>query len=314
MRSQRQGYQRHTDSAEVRQVYERVLAGASVRSRYLELGAGRRVHLLEKGGGPPLVLLHGAGNPAGFFLPLLKELQGVHAMAPDRPGIGLSDPTDLPRDRYRESAVAWLDGLLDALGLDTTALLGHSGGGVWALWYALARPERVNRLVLIGHPTLPKTRLALPIRLAATPRLGELLSRLAPPSPKSMLRFAHHVARERETLASHPDMLDLLVAAARDPITDRAFRTELRVLVTPFALLSPSGFRRRARVRPAELRRLAMPTLVVWGDREPLGSVSVAQAATDLIPHGRLEVLPAGHAPWLGHPARLAAAVAKLVR
>jgi pimeloyl-ACP methyl ester carboxylesterase len=312
--SQRQGYKRHTDSAEVRQVYERVLAGAPVRSRYLELGAGPRVHLLEKGDGSPVVLLHGTGNPAGFFLPLLNELEGVHAMAPDRPGVGLSDPIELPRDRYRESAVAWLDGLLDALGLDTTALLGHSGGGAWALWYALARPGRVNRLVLIGLPTLPKTRLALPIRLAATPRVGELLSRLAPPNPKSMLRFAHHVARERETLASHPDMVDLLVAAGRDPVTDRAFRTELRVLVSPLALLSPSGLRRRSRVRAAELQRLAMPTLVVWGNREPLGSVSVAQAATDLIPHGRLEVLPAGHAPWLGHPARLAAVIADFVQ
>jgi pimeloyl-ACP methyl ester carboxylesterase len=311
---QRQAYERHVHSAEIRQVYQRVLAGAPVRSRYLELGAGCRVHLLEQGGGPPVVLLHGTGNPAGFFLPLLNDLQGLHAMAPDRPGVGLSDPIDLPRDRYRESAIAWLDGLLDALGLDTTALLGHSGGGAWALWYALARPERVNRLVLIGLPTLPKTRLALPIRLAATPRVGELLSRLAPPNPKSMLRFAHYVARERETLASHPDMLDLLVAAARDQSTDRAFRAVLRVLVSPFALLSPSGFRRRARVRPAELQRLAMPTLVIWGDREPLGSVSVAQAATDLIPHGRLEVLPAGHAPWLGHPARLAAAVATFVQ
>ena len=111
-------------SAEIGQVYERVLAGSPVRSRHLE-AAGRRVHLLERGDGPPVVLLHGTANPAGFLLPLLHELHGVRAIAPDRPGVGLSDPVDLPAARYREAAVAWLDRLLDALELGATTLAGH---------------------------------------------------------------------------------------------------------------------------------------------------------------------------------------------
>jgi pimeloyl-ACP methyl ester carboxylesterase len=131
MSRQQQGRKQQTHSAEVQHVYERVLAGASVRSRYVE-AAGDRVHLLEKGAGPP-VILHGTGNSAGFFLPLLNELEGVRAMAIDLPGVGLSDPIDLPRKRYRVTAVAWLDSLLDALELDAAAMLGHSGGGVWAL-------------------------------------------------------------------------------------------------------------------------------------------------------------------------------------
>jgi pimeloyl-ACP methyl ester carboxylesterase len=295
-------------SAEIRQVYERLLVGASVSSRQVEVDAGGRVHLLEKGAGPPVVLLHGTGNPAGFFLPLLHELHGVRAIACDRPGVGLSDPIDLPRDRYRESAVAWLDRLLDAMGLDATTLVGHSGGAMWALWYALAHPDRIKRLVLLGPPALPKTRCPLPIRLATTPVVGQLLSRVAPPSPKSILRFAHHAAREKETLARYPDLVDLLVAAGRDPMTDNVSKAELRVFVSPF------GFRRRSRVRPDELRRLAVPTLVIWGEYEPLGGVSVAQSATELIPHARLEVLPTGHGPWLGQPTRTAATVLEFVQ
>jgi pimeloyl-ACP methyl ester carboxylesterase len=314
MSSRSQVHTRQPHSAEIRQTYERLLAGASVSSRQVEVDAGKRVHLLERGAGTPVVLLHGAGNPAGFLLPLLHELHGVHAIAPDRPGVGLSDPVDFPEDRYRQTAVAWLDRLLDTLGLDATTLVGHSGGGLWALWYALAHPDRVKRLVLLGVPTLPKTRCPLPIRLGATPGLGQLLPRLAPPSPKAMLRFAHHVAREKATLARHPDLVDLLVAAARDPITDRATKAELRVLVSPFALLSPSGWRRRARVRPDELRQLAMPTLVLWGEHDPVGSIRVAQAVTELIPNARLEVLPTGHGPWLGQPTRTATAVADFVR
>jgi pimeloyl-ACP methyl ester carboxylesterase len=314
MSSRRLARTQQPRSAEMRQVYERLLAGASVDSRQVELDAGSRVHLLEQGAGPPVVLLHGSGNPAGFLLPLLRELHGVHAIAPDRPGVGLSDPIDLPAARYRETAVAWVDRLLDTLELDDTTLVGHSGGGVWALWYALAHPDRVRRLVLLGPPMFPKTRCPLPIRLAATPGLGQLLSRLAPPSPRSMLRFAYLVAREKEALARHPDLVDLLVAAARDPVTDRAAKAEFRTFVSPFALLSPSGFRPRSRLRPDELRQLAMPTLVIWGEQEPLGSVSVARAAAELIPRARLEVLPAGHGPWLGHPAQTAAMVVDFIR
>jgi len=308
MSSRAQTRTQQAHSAEIRQVYERLLAGASVRSCHVEVDAGNRVHLLEHGAGPPVVLLHGAGNPAGFLLPLLRELHGVHAIAPDRPGVGLSDPIDLPGDRYREAAVAWLDRFLDTLELDTTTLLGHSGGAMWALWYALAHPDRIRRLVLIGPPTVPKTRCRLPLRIATTPVAGQLLSRLAPPSPKSVLRFAHHVAREGETLARHPDLVDLLVAAGRDPITDHVTKAELRIFVSPF------GFRRRSRVRPDELRQLAMPTLVIWGEHEPLGGVSVARSVTELIPHARTEVPPTGHGPWLGQPTRTAATVLEFVQ
>jgi pimeloyl-ACP methyl ester carboxylesterase len=298
---------------EVRQVYKRVLAGASVQSRCVEVSDGGRVHLLEKDGGEPAVLLHGTGNSAGFLLPLLDELHGVHAMAPDLPGVGLSGPIDLPRDRYRQTAVAWLDRLLDALELDSTALVGHSGGGLWALWYALAHPDRVTRLVLLAPPALPGTRCPLPIRLVATPVVGELLSRLAPPSRKSVLRLARFMGEEA-SIAGHPDLVDLLVAVGRDPTADRAAKAEFRALVSPFALLSSSGFRRRAILRPEELRQVAVPTLVVWGERDPLGGVPVAQAVTELIPHARLAVLPTGHGPWLGQPTRTATRVTEFVR
>lgn len=291
---------------EVRDAYQRVLAGSAVHARTVEVGAGERVHILEKGDGPPLVLLHGTASSAAFLFPLLEHFENVRAMAADRPGQGLSDPVDLPRDGYREAAVAWVDRLLDALGLDTTALLGHSMGGLWALWYALARPERVDRLLLVGAtPTLPLTRCPLPFRMMATPGLGKLVQRLAPPSPKSIMQLARFV-REDQTLPRHPAVIDSLVATGRDSVAAETDEHELRVIVSPFALASPSGFRRNARVLPAELQRLTAPTLVVWGEDEPVGGAAVARAVTELIPDARLELLPAGHAPWLGHGSRIA--------
>jgi pimeloyl-ACP methyl ester carboxylesterase len=262
-----------------------------------------------------VVLLHGTGNSAGFMTPLLNEFDAVHAIAPDLPGIGLSDPAELAVRAYRQATVAWLDRLLDALGLDTVALGGHSGGGMWALWYALARPERVRRLVLIGTAGLPYTRCPLPIRMIATPGLGKLLSRLSPPSQKSVMRLARLVG-EQDTLGRRPELADLLVllvALGRDPITDRAAKTEFRASISPFGLLTPSGWRRSAQLRPDELRSLATPTLLVWGDRDPLGTPAVAQAIADLIPHVKLEILPAGHGPFLGHPGHVAATITDFV-
>jgi pimeloyl-ACP methyl ester carboxylesterase len=300
----------HSD--EVRHRYEHLLETASVPSRHVQLDTGERVHLIDVGDGPPLVLLHGSGVSAWFFLPLLRELKGFRVIAPDRPTQGLSDPIDLPRADYHARLIGWLDRLLDALALDSVALLGHSAGGVPALRYALAHPSRVERLVLFGPPALPKTSCPLPYRLMGTPGVGELMSRLAPPRPRSILRFAKFMG-EDETLAKYPQLVDLFVAAAKDELAATGTTAEVRLLVSPFALLSRSGFRRRSRVRPDELRQLAVPTLLAWGEREPLGDVTVAQEAASLIPHGHLEVLPGGHAPWLGNPTETATVISSFI-
>ena len=84
-------------------------------------------------------------------------------IAVDRPGFGLSEPVHVPRERFRNAAIEFLDEIVDELGLETAALAGGSMGGTWALWYALARPERVRRLVLLtGAPLLRGTRLPAP--------------------------------------------------------------------------------------------------------------------------------------------------------
>jgi pimeloyl-ACP methyl ester carboxylesterase len=53
--------------------------------------------------------------------------------------------------------------------------------------------------------------------------------------------------------------------------------------------------------------------LLAWGEREPLGDVTVAQEAASLIPHGHLEVLPGGHAPWLGNPTETATVISSFI-
>ena len=300
-------------SDRVRAVYARLLADPPLSGRFLDVDGGQ-VHVVEAGDGPPLVLLHGTGEAALFLKPLLERLDGVHVVAVDRPGHGLSAPREAPSGDYRAAVIAWLDGLLDALGLEAAALCGNSMGGLWSIWYALARPERVDALVLLsGAPGLPGARVPLPYRIMALPGVGRLVRRGSRPTPESVARFARLVG-EADTIVDHPDLVDLLVAAGNDPVATATDLVEARTLVAPFAILAPTSFRRVIRVSFEDLARIAAPTLVVWGDREPVGSVAVAEEIAAAIPDAWLEVVPAGHGPWLGNAERIAERVGALIR
>lgn len=272
---------------------------------------GAAVHVIATGTGTSVVFIHGSGSPALFWLPVLRELETVRAIAVDRPGFGLSDPVH-PAGTLRETAVGWMDRLLDSLKLPSAILVGHSMGGLWSLRFALARPERVTGLALVGVPSLPGTQAPLPFRLMGTPGVGALISRQRE-TPRSVRQFATMVG-EGDTIGTHPDMLDLLVAVGNDPVAGRALREEIRALISPVALLSRTGFRQRARMTEADLRGIAVPTLLVGGDHDPVGAGDVARRTQSLIPHAELQLLTGGHVPWLGEPKQVATILADWVQ
>ena len=299
---------RSAHPSEVETAHQRALAGSSGWSRRLEMASGQRIHLLEAGDGEPLVLLHGSGPSALLFLPLITRLNGVRAIAVDRPGFGLSDPTESVSPSYRDAAVAWVASVIDGLGLEQTALLGNSTGGMWAIWYALAHPERVRRLVILGAPPLlSSTRVPPPMLAVAAPDTGGPPPQMPTPSPETVARNMS-VFGEGDTIVSYPDLIDALVAAANDPIASGASLGELRTII------SPAGWQPELETPPSELEGLTMPTLLIWGDGDPLGGSEVAGTTAASIPEARLEVLAAGHAPWLGHPDRAATLVSEFVR
>ncbi len=291
----------HTD--EVLATQNQLLDALPVRRRHIDTRRGHRVHVVETGEGQPAIFLHGTNTFAASFAEVMHQLEGVHAMAVDRPGRGLTDPVPAPRARFRAAAVECLDDVLDALEIDSASFIGQSGGGIWTLWYALARPERVRSIVLLGSvPLLPGTRCPAPLRVMATPGLGALLARAVRPTRRTLVRLLSSVG-EGETIIHYPDLIDALVAAGCDPVARSADLAELRAVIQPF------GFRRSMRFSSDDLRAIQAPTLLIWGDSDPVGSPGVAAEAAGLIPHARLEVLPAGHVPQLGHPQRVAALV-----
>ena len=284
---------------EVMQAHARVLAGSSATSRYLEMGAGHRVHAIESGEGPPVILVHGSGPSALLFLPLIERLEGLRVIAVDRPGFGLSDPVDGSSASYRDGAVAWIDSLLDALGIDDVALVGSSMGGTWALWYALAHPVRLRRLVLLGAPPLsPGTHVPPPLLMLAHPNPAAP-PRQMPPSRETVVGSMAMMG-EGETIIDYPAQIEALIAAGHDRVAANANVSELR------ATLAPSGWSPGLEIRPEELRGVSVPTMLIWGEHDPLGGLDVARGVASEIPEARLEPLPTGHAPWLGDPGRAA--------
>ncbi|MDP9188150.1 MAG: alpha/beta hydrolase [Actinomycetota bacterium] len=288
-------------------IHRRMIGASPAEGRMIETRRGRRVHVIEAGEGAPVVFLHGSGTSSLSALSLLEHHAGVRIIALDRPGYGLSDPVDVPRERFREAAVEFVDETVDELGLESFAVAGGSMGGTWALWYALARPERVRRLALLGSaPLLPGTRAPAPLRVMAAPVVGDLLPRLVKPSAKMVVRMMSSMG-EGDTIVRHPDLIEAIVAAGRDPIASATDLAELR------AILTPLRFRRALRVQPSELQHLTVPTLLIWGDHDPVGTVEVAQTVASLIPHAQLDMVAAGHAVWLGDPKRISGLLSAFV-
>ena len=116
--------------------------------------AGIRTNYHDSGGaGTPVLLIHGSGPGvsawANWRLVMPALAQQARVIAPDMVGFGY---TERPQG-FVYSMDAWVRqavGLLDALGIERTDLVGNSFGGALSLALAIAHPERVRRLVLMG--------------------------------------------------------------------------------------------------------------------------------------------------------------------
>jgi hypothetical protein len=104
----------------------------SAQSRYVKIPKlSFTAHVLEAGYGHPVVFIHGGAATAVQFAPMLGALQNAfHMFAADRPGCGLTDKIDYRGVPFREHAVDFVTGILDALKLRKAALVGNSIGGI----------------------------------------------------------------------------------------------------------------------------------------------------------------------------------------
>lgn len=277
---------------------------AAARAAHPPLGQmiavdGGRVHVLVRGHGPDLVLIHGAsGNLRDFTFGLVDELaRHYRVIAVDRPGLGHSDP--LPgQDPSVAGQASRLRAVMASLGVTRPIVLGQSYGGAVALAWALQ--EAPAALVLLAGASMPwPGRLDPWYRLTATPLGRAALVPLASAFvPEAYVRQT--VGKVFAPQDAPPGYLDHLGV-------DLTLRH--RALATNVAQIN--------NLRPEVVRMvpgygaLALPVELVHGDADTIVPLSIHSAPlAALLPDARLTVLPGvGHMPHHTNRAEVIAAI-----
>ena len=262
-----------------------------VAARTLPLASGGTVRVVQAGppDGPPVLLLHGWACSAYSFRHQLPALAaaGFRAIAADLKGHGLSSRPTAAAEYTPDAMARWALEVVDALGCDRVALVGHSMGGGIATRLALLAPERVARLAVVsavGFGTVP----FLP---AATHLPSILVERpIRTFAPRWLWHLVLHGVSGRLRPYSPRD-IDEYWAPTQFP----EFPLVLWRLVRSFGWTP---------LRPDERARLRMPLLVIYGGRdrvvrrggdEPAEAAAEAAASADAGAQVRI-IADAGHA------------------
>jgi pimeloyl-ACP methyl ester carboxylesterase len=258
------------------------------------------------GEGPALLLLHGITSSSQTWASVLPALAEHHTViAPDLLGHGESAK---PRGDYSLGAYAsGVRDLMAALGHDRATVVGHSLGGGIAMQMAYQFPERVDRLVLVNSGGLG-AEVNFILRAATLPGAEIVLPLMV---HRHVRTLAAGLGRVFGALGHRPssDLQGILegFASLTTGEAQRAF------LHTARSIIDISGQRVSARDR----LYLAgdMPTLIIWGARDPMIPVAHAYDAHGAIPHSRLEVFEsAGHFPFNDEPVRFSQALSDFIR
>jgi pimeloyl-ACP methyl ester carboxylesterase len=265
-----------------------------------------RLHHLEAGSGPPVILLHGGtGGGANWFRQIGPLSQRYRVLAPDLPGFGLSDPVSPAAPLGRAAAQVLLE-WMTVHEVDDALVVGTSFGGLSAVRLAQgAAARRISRLLLLDSAGFGR-RIHPAVRLAATAPLTACAVRPTRRGTRYVLQWllTRHAASLPLTIRDA--LVEFLYATGRRAGTWYLART-LRLFVGPHG--------QREVFTRAELAAITQPVSVVWGGRDRLLPVAHAQRAGRSIPGATVRVLAgAGHSPNWEAPAEVVAAIDDLAR
>jgi pimeloyl-ACP methyl ester carboxylesterase len=267
---------------------------------------GDRVVYRSAGEGPVLLLVHGLAGSAETWkhvLPALARLFTV--LAPDLLGQGESDK---PRGNYSIGAHANMRrGLLDALGHERATIIGQSLGGGVAMQFAYQFPERCERLVLVNSGGLGRE-VTFYLRMLTVPGFESVFPLFCTPRLRDAGgRFAAWLTRAGVRPTPARQEVWRSYASLADANSRRAFFRSLREVVD----LSGQVVSALGRLSRAG----QLPTLIVWGARDPFIPVSHAFVAHEAIPGSRLEIFGGvGHYPHCEAPERFVAVLLDFIR
>ena len=250
---------------------------------------GVRLHYVEAGQGPLVILLH--GFPEFWYswrrqIPALAAA-GYHVIAPDMRGYNLSEKPPRVRDYRIEILASDVVELICHAGASTATVVGHDWGGAIAWFVPMLFPNVVEKLIILNAPHP----LAF-LREMKTP--AQLL--------KSSYQFFFQLPTLPEAVIRARDYAMLRSLLRTEPMRCRAFskadvRRYKEAIAQPGALTAALNYYRAAfRQGPRSMarlsRRIDIPTLLIWGEHDRYLGLNLTRNLEQWVPRLRLERLP----------------------
>lgn len=262
---------------------------------------GVRLHYLERGSGPTLVLLHGNGVYSKDFETsgiLQRAAEHYRVIAFDRPGFGYSDR---PRTTIwtPEKQAALLHRALEKIGVESAIVAGHSWGTMVALAMGLQQPDVVRGLVLLSGYYYPSLRLDVAtLTQPAVPIIGDVLRYTVSP----LVARAMWPGMAKRTFSPKP--VDRRFDAF--PVWMALRPKQLRAAAAETAMMIPSAASLSRRY--AELK---VPSVVVAGTKDKIVDAGHnSQRLSERLAMSELELAPeVGHMTHYAHPEKVMAAI-----
>ncbi|MEO8423788.1 MAG: alpha/beta hydrolase [Actinomycetota bacterium] len=262
----------------------RLLAGIPVTERRLDL-AGVSTAVLEAGEGPPMVLLHGGIETGGVYWgPVISRLAESHRLVvPDVPGLGVSEPVARLDDVI---FAEWFATLLQVTCGEKPTLLAHSLHGSLAARFATQHGDLLRGLVLYGAPGVGHYR--LPLGLLVTAVRFDLR-----PSERNNARFADWAFLDPVlTRRRDPEWYDAFMAYGRSRGAIPHVKRTMRQLIK-------AGSKQ---ISDAELHGIDFPVALLWGRRDRMVPLRLAELASSTFGWPLHVVEDAGHVPHIEQP------------
>ena len=249
---------------------------------------GVRLHYVEAGSGPLVILLHGFPEFWYAWAPQIPTLVGAgyRVVAPDLRGYNLSEkPVGV--EPYRiETVTDDVVGLVRHLGAERAAIVGHDWGGIIAWFLAMRQPALVERLAVVNAPH--------PATLARELRRPNQLAR-------SWYAFAFQIPGLPEALFRANDYWVMRRTLRRQPVRPGAFgedeiRRYVEAIDRPGALTAGMNYYRAAFRHPRRgaqaVTQIACPTLVVSATQDVFLSTRLTHGLERWAPDLRIVYLP----------------------
>ena len=247
------------------------------------------------GEGPVLLLLHGIAGSSQTWLPAMRLLQRDHTViAPDFLGHGASAKPS--GDYSLGNYAAGLRDFLHVLDVERATVVGQSFGGGVALQFAYQFPERCERLALVDAGGLGRE-VSWLLRIVTLPGAEYVLPAVFLAPLRDCGNRVLSFLRDQGIRSDRATEMWRSFGSLTDPANRAAFVRTMRAVIDP----GGQAVSAMDRLYLAE----AMPTLIVWGDRDKIIPVSHAYHAHEAMPRSRLEIMEGvGHFPHVEDPFR----------